>query len=169
MTPHRSHAVRAFTLIETLMAVALLSMTTLLAVPMYREAAARSYRLLVIEQLRETAWDLAWHTHAVTGNAGDDETAKTGPYKHDGDKPAHGQRSAGKGTGTGLLGIYRIAITRDEDGMPYIRATPIAGGAMHQDACATYELGINGNRRNIDAAGRRLPFDKQQACWHGRG
>lgn len=165
MTAKSRSTARAFTLIETMMAVTLLSMITVFAMPMYREATARSYRLLVIDRLRETAWDLAWETRGPADTLHDAWRGETVA-------PDEGIAKSGRnasGTANGLVGVYRVIVTRDAFGEPTVRATPIAGGPMHNDPCASYTLGSNGVRRSIDAAGRRLPYDREQACWRGRG
>ncbi len=159
-------AARAFTLIEALIAVALLSAMTLLGMPMYRDVTARGHRVLVINALHEHLSVMAWQADGVVwGNAAVPHATRSGTPA--GNEVAKARMSDAMASSGPLHGLYRFNRTRNRDGTTYIRATPIYGGAMQDDACGAYELGSNGVQRNVGTGGTYLPYPRQQACWRG--
>ncbi|WP_347556306.1 hypothetical protein [Robbsia sp. KACC 23696] len=155
--------IRAFTLIETLIAVMLLSAITLFAVPMYRDAAARSHRMMAIDALRERAFAMAWLNGASSNGAAGGVLRPVTRSAHD------DARSMGVSPHAAMEGIYRLEVLQSGNGENVVRATPVSGGPMHGDRCGIYELVSNGVQRNVEPGGRVLAAERQQACWRGRG
>ncbi|MEA3122589.1 MAG: type pilus assembly protein PilE [Paraburkholderia sp.] len=143
------HTRRAFSLLELVIAMAIVAVVAAYAVPTYVRHTARGHRIAAVTGLYRAAQFLEAH-----GN-------RSG-------------RSEGEGLPPGLeqapsqgLAVYRLRVLPGalENGGYAIEARPANSGPMRDDACGTFVLDATGKRSNrATAASAPLTSD----CWSAR-
>lgn len=143
MTSTRLHTA-GFTLIEVLIAVAIVAILATIAYPSYRESIARGQRAAAKAALLEDAQFL--ERFFTTENRYDQD--------HDGNPPVLPV------TGAPREGTASYAVTVTHTATTFVlTATPISGGRMDGDACGDFGLNNFGQKTVAGARG-------VDACWN---
>lgn len=148
----RDHArgKRAFSLLELVVALAIVAVVTAYAMPAYRAYAARGYRMDAMLALYRAAHfiETAWSVRPAPGSAGM--------------LPAGLDRVPPQGPA-----VYRLHLQpADADNGGYaIEAVPSAGGLMANDRCGTFVLDATGRRANRVSG---VSAVQMEDCWRGR-
>jgi type IV pilus assembly protein PilE len=140
---------RAFSLLELVIALAIVAVVAAYAVPAYVRHAARGHRIAVVTALYRAAQFL---------EASADRQIRPG----DAQLPAGLDRVPPHGSA-----VYRLLVMRGgfENGSYVLEARPVESGPMGDDACGTFVLDATGKRSNR-ATATRAPPDTD--CWSGR-
>ncbi|MGU7773551.1 type IV pilin protein [Burkholderia sp. MR1-5-21] len=133
----------AFTLLELMIALAIVAVLAGFAVPPYRQHVAHAHRASAVTALYRAAQYLET-LDGVPPPTLPDALAQA---------PAEGRA------------VYRLTIRRPDDGASVayeLEATPLDGGAMHDDACGAFTLRSDGTKGNVGQGGASEP---DPACW----
>lgn len=146
----------AFTLLELMIALGVAAIIATFAIPAYRAHVAKAHRLDAASALMRAVQFV--------------ETARLAQSSESGEGIALG---AGLDQApSGGAAAYRVAVLAESstNGGYAIEATPVAPGAMQDDACGTFVIDATGLRWN-HPAGSTAPLDAAQsaACWAGKG
>ena len=150
MRPYTRRARRfGFSMLELVVALAMLAVMVGYGLPAYVAHAARGHRIEAVVALHRAAQYVAVRMTEV-----DIDSQPALPAGLD-RVPEHGRIA------------YRIEWVPAADGRAgyEIWAIPVEGGPMHGDACGTFVLDRLGMRSNRDARGGGVDA---QACWAGR-
>lgn len=136
-----------FSLLELIVALAMMAVLAAYGVPTYVAYAARGHRVDAVVALHQAAQ----HVSAIAA----DPTARRALPADLARTPAHGRA------------VYRLELVwfNDRGGNYEIQAIPVEGGPMAGDACGTYVLDGLGARSNRMA---RTESANAHACWLGR-
>lgn len=139
----------AFSLLELVIALAILAVLAAYAVPAYVHHAARGHRIAVVTTLYRAAQFL---------EANADRHIRPGDAR----LPAGLDQVPSDGAA-----VYRLyALPGDvENGGYALEAWPVESGPMRDDACGTFVLDATGKRSNRATAPRVPP---NAECWSGR-
>ncbi|MBU6487270.1 MAG: prepilin-type N-terminal cleavage/methylation domain-containing protein [Burkholderiales bacterium] len=151
MRPYARRARRlGFSMLELVIALAMLAVMVGYGMPAYVAYAARGHRLEAVVALHRAA------QYIVVRMADRDIDSEPSLPAGLDRAPEHGRI------------VYRIEWVQGADSRTgyEIWAKPVDGGPMHGDACGTFVLDGFGMRSNRDARGVGLDA---QACWAGRG
>lgn len=141
--------VRAFTLLELMIVLAIAATLAAFAVPSYRSHVARSYRIDASSALYRAA-------QFMEGAAGDATPAL----------PPGFDQAPQSGTP-----VYRLRVLAADDlnGGYAIEATPSDSGPMRDDPCGVFMLDATGQRTNRTGGGNANAADTAPAsadCWN---
>ncbi|KAF1025441.1 MAG: hypothetical protein GAK40_01396 [Burkholderia plantarii] len=143
----RACAVRAFSLIELMIALAVAALIAGFAVPAYRHQVERGHRLAVVTALYRVAHETAARGDGEWRDALPDEPVGLG------DVPEQGTP------------VYRLSLGRAAEAGGYVvSAAPLESGPMRADRCGTYRLYADGTRRNLPP-GATGPGNVMPDCW----
>ncbi|WP_322049125.1 type IV pilin protein [Paraburkholderia sp. J67] len=138
------HRVRAFTLLEMMIALAAAAIVAAFALPAWRGQIARGHRIDAVAALYRAAQYVDAQGVSVTAlPAGFDQAPPSGSA------------------------VYRLTLLAgDESNGGYaISATPVETGPMRDDPCGAFVLDATGVRSN-DATGTSVPASRD--CWKDR-
>ena len=150
MRPYTRRARRlGFSMLELVMALAMLAVMVGYGMPAYVAYAARGHRIEAVVALHRAAQYVA--VRMADGDIDSEPSLPAGLDR----APEQGRI------------VYRIEWVPGADGHAgyEIWAIPVDGGPMHGDACGTFVLDRFGARANRDARGAGVDA---QACWAGR-
>lgn len=141
---------RAFSLLELVIALAIVAVVAAYAVPTYVRHAARGHRIAVVTAIYRAAQFLeanAEYRHSRPGG----ERLPPGLDQ----APSHG------------VAVYRLHVLAGdlEHGGYAIEARPVESGPMRGDACGMFVLDARGNRSNRSVA---TPEPPDMDCWSAR-
>jgi type IV pilus assembly protein PilE len=143
------HGRRAFSLLELVIAIAIVAVMAAYAVPTYVRHAARGHRIAAVTALYQAAQFLEANGNRPNRSAGDGL-----PPGLD-QAPSHGPA------------VYRLRVLSGnaENGGYAIEARPADSGPMREDACGTFVLDATGSRSNR-AMTASAPLNSD--CWSAR-
>ena len=150
----RSAGHAGMTLLELMIALAVIAVLAAFAVPVYQRHLARGHRAAAVAALQRAVQYVERSQSAFVVNTGGSNDAAVPPL------PADLAHSPGQGAP-----VYRIVVSAGdpEDGGYLISAQPVAGSAMSGDAeCGTFAIDAAGRRSN-----RGVADDERAAaiCW----
>ena len=139
----------AFSLLELVIALAIVAVVAAYAVPAHLRHVARGHRIAVVTALYRAAQFL-------------EATADRHIRPDSAPLPAGLDRVPPHGTA-----VYQLLVTRGEfeNGGYVLEARPVESGPMGNDACGTFVLDATGKRSNRATATRAPP---NTDCWLGR-
>ncbi|HTI18835.1 MAG TPA: type IV pilin protein [Trinickia sp.] len=144
------HTERAFSLLEVVIALAIVAVVAAYAVPNHVRHVARGHRMAVVTALYRAAQFL--EAEAGEGHPGlNHERLPAGLDQ----VPSHG------------VPVYRLRVSSGAPGNGgyTLEALPVESGPMRDDACGTFVLNATGKRFNRSASGYVPP---EAHCWAGR-
>jgi type IV pilus assembly protein PilE len=151
---HMKSHIRAFTLLELVIALAIVAVVAVFAVPSYRSHVARSHRIDAASALYRAA------QFVEAGTAGDASQSAS---------PSSAQLPAGLDQAPPFgTAIYRLrALPADETNGGYaVEARPVESGPMRDDLCGVFVLDATGSRTNRGMDGSAV--NDPQTCWNAR-
>jgi type IV pilus assembly protein PilE len=155
----------AFTLLELVIALAIIAVLAAFALPSYHAQAARGHRTDAAAALYRAAQYIE-STPRGSGTSGTSGTSGVGGLTT---LPAGFDQAPQSGTP-----VYRLRLLAADDvnGGYTLEATPVDTGPMRDDPCGTFALDATGLRANRTAAstgstGSTPGIDTVQ-CWNGR-
>jgi type IV pilus assembly protein PilE len=141
---------KGFSLLELMIALGVLAIITMYALPAYRQHVAKANRVDASAALMRAAQFVG--------------TARLAQTTGDLTLPQGFDQSPSSGTA-----IYTLAIQPESstNGGYSIEATPVSTGAMQDDSCGTFSIDATGTRSNRTST---APLDAAQssACWGNR-
>jgi type IV pilus assembly protein PilE len=152
---HRStrHHTAAFTLLELVIALAIIAVLAAFGLPSYQSQVARGHRTDAASALYRAAQYVEWAARGSSGAA---------------TLPAGFDQAPQSGTP-----VYRLQVLAADDanGGYTLEATPIETGPMRDDPCGTFALDATGVRANraVSGSGRGNMSGAEIAqCWNAR-
>jgi type IV pilus assembly protein PilE len=145
---HARRHTRAFTLLEIVIALAIIAVLAAFGLPSFQAQVARGHRTDAAAAL----YRAAQYVESAPRSGG--TTAL----------PAGFDQAPPSGTP-----VYRLKMLAADDanGGYTLEATPVDSGPMRNDPCGTFALDATGVRANRAAAGNPLGIDTAQ-CWNAR-
>jgi type IV pilus assembly protein PilE len=143
------HGRRAFSLLELVIAIAIVAVVAAYAVPTYVRHVARGHRIAAVTALYQAAQFLEANGNRLNRSKG--EGLPPGLDQ----APSHG------------LAVYRLRVLPGdlENGGYAVEARPAESGPMRDDACGTFVLDATGKRSNR-AMTASAPLNAD--CWSAR-
>jgi type IV pilus assembly protein PilE len=151
---HRKSHTPAFTLLELVIALAIVAVLAVFAVPSYRSHVARSHRIDAASALYRAA------QLVEAGSSGDVSQSAS---------PSSAQLPAGLDQAPPFgTAIYRLRVLpADETNGGYaVEARPVESGPMRDDLCGVFVLDATGARTNRAMDGSAV--NDPQTCWNAR-
>ena len=136
---------RGFTLLELVIALAVVAVVAAFAVPGYRAQIVRGHRTDAIAAIYRAAQFIdGAPSNAYTLPAGLDQAPQSGAP------------------------VYRLTVSKSEEaeGSYVIDARPVDPGPMRDDPCGTFRLDATGTRSNLTPGGDTAPASGE--CWRDR-